>query len=152
MNLKKYVGVKLIEAKPMTRGDYNKYRGWTIPEDENPNDEGYLVKYSDDYVSWSPKGVFDEAYREYEANELPQTALGMISDDYKERFKAEYQQVKIRYDKLDEMTVCYEAGTLPFTPSCSLELLKEQKKHMGNYIRCLKIRAQIENIDLREDK
>ena len=152
MNLKKYVGVKLIEAKPMTRCDYNKYRGWTIPEDENPNDEGYLVKYSDDYVSWSPKGVFDEAYREYEANELPQTALGMISDDYKERFKAEYQQVKIRYDKLDEMTVCYEAGTLPFTPSCSLELLKEQKKHMGNYIRCLKIRAQIENIDLREDK
>ena len=150
--MKKYVGVKLIEAKPMTRGDYNKYRGWTIPEDENPNDEGYLVKYSDDYVSWSPKGVFDEAYREYEANELPQTALGMISDDYKERFKAEYQQVKIRYDKLDEMTVCYEAGTLPFTPSCSLELLKEQKKHMGNYIRCLKIRAQIENIDLREDK
>ena len=51
MNLKKYVGVKLIEAKPMTRGDYNKYRGWVIPEDENPNDEGYLVKYSDDYVS-----------------------------------------------------------------------------------------------------
>lgn len=151
MNLKKYVGVKLIEAKPMTRGDYNKYRGWTIPEDENPNDEGYLVKYSDDYVSWSPKRVFDEAYREYEETELPQTALGMISDDYKKRFKAEYQQVKIRYDKLDEMTVCYEAGTLPFTPSCSLELLKEQKKHMGNYIRCLKIRAQIENIDLMED-
>lgn len=150
--MKKYVGVKLIEAKPMTRGDYNKYRGWTIPEDENPDDEGYLVKYSDDYVSWSPKRVFDEAYREYEETELPQTALGMISDDYKKRFKAEYQQVKIRYDKLDEMTVCYEAGTLPFTPSCSLELLKEQKKHMGNYIRCLKIRAQIENIDLREDK
>lgn len=84
--------------------------------------------------------------------ELIDTIEMMQSDDYKERFKAEYQQVKIRYDKLDEMTVCYEAGTLPFTPSCSLELLKEQKKHMGNYIRCLKIRAQIENIDLREDK
>ncbi|WP_296879105.1 hypothetical protein [Thomasclavelia sp.] len=149
--MKKYVGVKLIEAQPMTRGDYNKYRGWIIPENENPNDEGYLLKYSDDYVSWSPKQVFDEVYREYRVNELPQTALGMISENYKERFKAEYRQVKIRYDKLDEMTVCYEAGTLPFTPTCSLELLKEQKKHMGNYIRCLKIRAQIENIDLMED-
>lgn len=46
----------------MTRGDYNKYRGWTIPVDENPEDAGYLVRYSEDYVSWSPKEVFDRAY------------------------------------------------------------------------------------------
>ena len=72
----------------------------------------------------------------------------MNSNDYKERFKAEYQQTKIRYDKLDAMTVKYEAGTLSFTPTCSLELLKDQKKHMGNYIRCLKIRAEIEGIEL----
>ena len=72
----------------------------------------------------------------------------MCSYDYKERFKAEYWQIKTRYDKLDDMTVKYEAGTLNFTPSCSLELLKEQKKYMGNYIRCLKIRAEIEGIDL----
>lgn len=82
--------------------------------------------------------------------ELRDTIKMMNSEDYKERFKAEYLQAKIRYDKLDEMTVCYEAGTLPFTPNCSLELLKEQKNYMGNYIRCLKIRAQIEDIDLRE--
>ena len=72
----------------------------------------------------------------------------MNSKDYKERFKAEYLQAKIRYDKLDAMTVKYEAGTLNFTPSCPLELLKEQKKYMGNYIRTLKIRAEIEKIDL----
>lgn len=80
--------------------------------------------------------------------ELKDTLEMMNSEDFKERFKAEYMQIKIRYDKLDEMTVKYEAGTLPFTPNCSLELLKEQKKHMGNYIRCLKIRAEIENIKL----
>jgi len=80
--------------------------------------------------------------------ELKDTIEGMTSADYKERFKAEYQQVKIRYDKLDAMTAKYEAGTLPFTPNCSLDLLKEQKKHMGNYIRCLKIRAEIEGITL----
>lgn len=80
--------------------------------------------------------------------ELNETIEMMKSQDYKERFKAEYQQAKIRYDKLDAMTVKYEAGTLNFTPSCSLELLKEQKKHMGCYIRCLKIRAEIEKIEL----
>ena len=62
--MKKYIGTKLIKANPMTRGEYNRYRGWTIPADENPADYGYLVKYSDDYESWSPKKQFDEAYRE----------------------------------------------------------------------------------------
>ena len=42
--MKNYIGTKRIEAEPMTRGDYNKYRGWTIPADENPEDEGYIVK------------------------------------------------------------------------------------------------------------
>lgn len=61
----KYIGTKLVKAKPMTRGEYNEYRGWKIPEDENPEDDGYMVVYvdSDDYVSWSPKDVFDRAYR-----------------------------------------------------------------------------------------
>ena len=59
--------------------------------------------------------------------ELKDTIELMNSNDYKERFKAEYLQAKIRYDKLDTMTVKYEAGTLNFTPSCSLELLKKQK-------------------------
>lgn len=60
--MKKFIGSKLIEAEPMTRGAYNIYRGWTIPADENPEDAGYLVRYSDTYVSWSPKDVFDNAY------------------------------------------------------------------------------------------
>lgn len=62
--MKQYIGTKLIEAKEMNRGDYNVYRGWTTPENENPTDEGYLVKYSDGYESWSPKKQFEEAYRE----------------------------------------------------------------------------------------
>ena len=70
------------------------------------------------------------------------------SNDYKERFKAEYLQTKIRYEKLHKMTVKYEAGTLNFEPSCSLEILKEQKSYMGNYLRMLEIRAEIEKIDL----
>ena len=59
--MKHFIGIKEVDAKPMTRGDYNKYRGWQIPADENPEDEGYLVKYSDSYESWSPKEAFDKA-------------------------------------------------------------------------------------------
>ena len=80
--------------------------------------------------------------------ELNETIELMQSSDYKDRFKAEYYQAKIRYDKLDAMTVKYEAGTLNFTPKCSLDLLKQQKMFMGNYIRTLKIRAEIEGIKL----
>jgi len=61
--MEKYIGVKITHGEPMTRGDYNKFKGWTIPADENPDDEGYLVKYSDNYISWSPKAAFIDAYR-----------------------------------------------------------------------------------------
>lgn len=72
--LKQYVGVKVVNAQPMTRKEYNAFRGWQVPENENPSDEGYLVEYVDStvqaelegkangYVSWSPKAVFENAY------------------------------------------------------------------------------------------
>lgn len=63
MTTKQYIGTKIINATQLTRGEYNKLRGWKIPENENPDDEGYLVKYSDGYISWSPKKQFEEAYR-----------------------------------------------------------------------------------------
>lgn len=66
--MKKYIGCKLLEAKPMTRGDYNTFRGWTIPENENPEDEGYLVEYPDGYISWSPKQIFEIAYLQVDDN------------------------------------------------------------------------------------
>lgn len=80
--------------------------------------------------------------------ELKDTIEMMNSKDYKERFKAEYWQTKIRYDKLHKMCIKYEANTLNFEPKCSLELLKEQKSYMGNYLRVLEVRAEIEKIEL----
>ena len=72
--MKTYIGTKLINARPMTRAEYNAYRGWTLPADENGADEGFLVEYLDGgqandmrhngYISWSPAGVFERAYRE----------------------------------------------------------------------------------------
>ena len=73
----------------------------------------------------------------------------MCSENYKDRFKAEYLQLKMRYNKLHNMVVKYEANTLDFKPSSNIELLKKQKAAMGNYLYCLEVRAQIEGIDLK---
>lgn len=72
----------------------------------------------------------------------------MNSNDYRDRFKAEYYQTKIRYDRLHRMVIKCEAGVSPFEPKCPLKLLKEQLSYMDNYLRTLEIRALIENIDL----
>lgn len=87
-------------------------------------------------------------YKTMMKTELKDTVEMMNSADYKERFKAEYCQTKIRYERLHKMTIQYEAGTLKFKPSCSLELLNEQKKHMGLYLHALEVRAEIEGIEL----
>jgi len=68
-----YIGTKLVNAKPMTRLEYNDFRGWELPADENGKDKGFLVEYVDGgqantseyggYVSWSPEDVFKKAYK-----------------------------------------------------------------------------------------
>lgn len=71
--MQQYIGVKHIKAHPMTRGAYNALRGWDLPDDENPDDAGYLVEYLNspatdmpggftNYISWSPKAVFEDSY------------------------------------------------------------------------------------------
>ena len=76
--------------------------------------------------------------------ELLDTVELMVSDDYKNRMKAEYLQTKIRYDKLHKMIVKYESNTLNFEPSCSLDLLKKQASAMGQYLYYLECREGIE--------
>ena len=72
----------------------------------------------------------------------------MKSEDYKDRFKAEYYQLEDRATKLSNMLEKYKAGTLNFTPSCSYELLNSQLKAMNEYLKYLIIRAEIEGIEL----
>ena len=71
--MKRYLGVKMVNAEPMTRQAYNDFRGWDLPSGEDGDDAGYLVEYLDggkantekydNYVSWSPARVFIRAYR-----------------------------------------------------------------------------------------
>ena len=82
--------------------------------------------------------------------QLKDTVELMLSDDYKDRFKAEYYQTKIRYDKLHKMIVKYEARTLEFTPDTPIDILKKQAAAMGSYLYNLEVRAQIEGVQLEE--
>lgn len=83
--------------------------------------------------------------------DLRSTVEMMLSSDYKERFRAEYFQTKIRYEKLHRMTIQYEAGTLSASPDCSLLLLSNQKRAMGEYLHALEVRAEREKISLTEE-
>ena len=82
---------------------------------------------------------------------LSETVELMNSADYKDRFKAEYLQLKIRMDGLEKMLVKYKEGTLDFTPSCSYHLLYRQLQNMKSYALSLRERAEIEKIDLDEE-
>lgn len=66
--MKNFIGVKMLKAKPMTRGGYNNYRGWDIPVDENPADEGYLVFHTSGLPQWLPKEEFEAAYFEMDGD------------------------------------------------------------------------------------
>lgn len=76
IKMKIAIGVKMVALIAMTLGEYNSYRGWDIPEGEDPDQEGYLIEYlgqgkpnhpnHDNYVSWSPIDVADESYYQIE--------------------------------------------------------------------------------------
>ena len=90
--------------------------------------------------------------------ELKDTIELMTSEDYKERFKAEYYQTKIRYEKLKAFNTKIEAadkvrffdGKKVEEPKhdCPVDVLIEQQNLMGRYLHILEVRAVIEGIEL----
>ena len=80
--------------------------------------------------------------------QLKDTIEMMTSEDFKERFKAEYYQLSIRLCGLTSMLIKWENNMLDFEPKCSKETLENQVIFMQGYINILRLRAQIEEIDL----
>ena len=79
-------------------------------------------------------------------NEENKNELSISEPEWQARFRGEYKALKERYNKLHRMIVKYDAGTLDFKPTCSIDLLRRQKATMGEYLNILEIRAEIENI------
>lgn len=80
--MKTYIGTKILNAKPMTRGDYNTLRGWTLPDNENGADEGYLTDNGAGHLQWQPKAVFEDAFDPFNAMDF-----GMAIAALKKGFK-----------------------------------------------------------------
>lgn len=135
-----YIGTKIVAALAMNRLAYNEYRGWTLPEDENGADEGYLVEYTDGgapnhpshagYISWSPKAQFDAGY----------VAVGDVGhlQPHQQRVVAECEQLADRIAKLETfMHTDFYAGL----PEEERELLKMQADAMVLYLGIINTRV-----------
>lgn len=89
---------------------------------------------------------------------LIETMTLMISGSYKDRFKAEYYQTKIRYEKLKSLNnkieayrhLDYDKRNIMEEPKydCPIDMLREQQHIMGEYLHILEVRAEIEGVEL----
>jgi hypothetical protein len=75
LEFKLYIGVKVIRAIPMTRAEVEMRLDRPIGGKETG--EGYLVEYPDGYQSWSPKDIFESAYREFTEPEVKVLAAAL---------------------------------------------------------------------------
>lgn len=95
-----YISTKVVHAVAMTRGDYNSMRGWTLPADENGDDNGYLVedpsaqpnvKGFAGYVSWQPQDMFEKAH---------DIGIRQKAETYLDRMQAEFAELTTKVEKL----------------------------------------------------
>lgn len=130
--MKKYIGTKEVEAMPMTLGEFINHSGrnpYANSGDMHGNNEqGYLVKYKDGYESWSPKAVFDEAYK--------------CSDSFLDRLHIEHNEL---IDKFEKCATFVDSDKFR-------EVIKEdypafllwlQREIMGRYLQTLSCRINI---------
>ena len=144
-----FIGSKLVKAREMTRGEYNNYRGWSLPEDEDGLDPGYLVEYQDGgkpnmpnhsgYVSWSPKEQFDAGY----------VTLGKAEglQPHQVRVLGELVQLEDRLKKLE--TFLSSDKFLSLDPE-EQQLLKMQADDMVQYLAILNTRVEKWEIENNE--
>ena len=120
-----FAGTSLVYAATMTRQEYNDYRGWQLPEDENGKDVGYILEdragqknteQLDGFVQWLPK---DEFLRKFASAETPQ-----------DRVRLEQRELN---EKLDALENFLDKGQPSFIDGEQWALLQEQQKHMDAY-------------------
>lgn len=129
--MKKYIGTKLIEAEAMTLGDFvqktgrNPY-GKSIDNHEE-TEQGYHVRYEDGYESWSPKDVFERAYK------VAETPL--------DRMCIEYNELMEKYNKLVLFLGRKEA--VEIAGEMQVALMEQQKIGMHDYLLTLRTRIEL---------
>lgn len=128
--MEKYKCNKVVLATPMNRGEYNTYQGWLLPENENPDDTGFLIEYLDSpggnhpdhghYISWSPSEVFESGYDKV--------------GSFKDRLTLERDELSVKVEALDK----FLDGSMPPNMGIDVwELMGAQYKVMAEYLRLL---------------
>ena len=140
----KYIRINFGSAVPMTIQEAEE-NGYTLIGN---GDDGYAVSYEDNAKYWYPKEVFEQYNYSIKNEELARTSIGMVSPDYKERFKSEYVQLKNRLEGLQRMLNAWDNGKLNFQPTCPRDLYNAQESAMNMYLDVLKQRAIIEDVKL----
>jgi len=132
-----YIGTKIVTAAPMTRQEYNDYRGWQLPADEDGTDTGYLVEYLDGgaanhpdhagYISWSPRAIFESAY----------VGMGNVShlQPHQQRMVAEKTALD---DKLQKLANFFATDTYAALYEAERDRLSYQKHSMQEYSNVLR--------------
>ena len=130
--MKTYTGTKTLKATPMTKAEYNEYRGWTMPEVEDPTEKVYLVEYPPEedtvpnhpahqgYISMSPANVFEKYYTP--------------SETYLDRLRIEDSELTIKMEKLSD------ALANDTVPENQREILGKQLDAMSAYSQILTVR------------
>lgn len=124
--LVEYTCHKTVKARPMKRRDYCAYRGWSLPKDENPDDDGFLVVYADGYESWSPDKQFYEGYAK--------------TEDALDRLMLEKQQLHEKWEKLN--ATLENPDVVSKISMKQVRLLIRQRSHMEMYLLVLNERLE----------
>lgn len=134
-----YMCVNFVKAGPM-------------PDIKN-GDKFYqdvAITSMDGIRNYVPLNMFKEMFIPVQNQELADTCKQMVSPDYKERFKAEYIQLKNRLEGLTRMCDKWDKNELNFKPTCPRQIYDEQMKAMKEYKRILERRAEMEKVDLNQ--
>lgn len=130
--MKKYIGVKQISAKPMTMGEAYEngllQKNRTITENEKTLD-GYYVEYDNGYVSWSPKDVFEKAYK--------------LAESPLDRLHIEYNELMDKHNKL--VLFLGRKDAVEIAGENQVALMEQQKIQMHDYLLTLKERIELLN-------
>lgn len=139
--MKKYIGTKTVNAKPMLLGEFVKQTGRNPyvndPKVHDNSEEGYIVEYGDSYKSWSPKDVFEKVYK--------------AAETFVDRLIIEHDDLNTRFQKCDCYVNSDKFIALTYDNEHAAFLLSVQHKLMQRYLRIIEARMELEIDDFGYD-
>ena len=127
-DVKVYRGEYIVAASPLSRGEYVKLRGWAMPYDENPADEGYILQ-GNGTTTWKAKDEFENNFFEVEPDVQAATVPA-----YQQRVKDEYFELDKR---LTALRGFIESSAFSYVAQDERVRLMNQSFYMKGYLAML---------------